>query len=208
MADPYKVLQVSPSASDEEIKAAYRELVRKYHPDNYNGNPLSDLATEKMQEINEAYDQITAMRQNGNGSSSGNGQAGNGYRAGGSQFADIRRLIASRRVTEAEELLDGVPENRRDAEWYFLKGTVQQLRGWLDDAYRNYAAACDMDPQNPEYKNAFSQLNWQRQHARPYGGGFGGGYGQPVQAGGCSICDICATLYCMDCMCDCFRGGC
>jgi thioredoxin-like negative regulator of GroEL len=200
MADPYKVLQVPPTASDEEIKAAYRELVRKYHPDNYNGNPLSDLATEKMQEINEAYDQITAMRQNG--------AASGGYTAGESQFADIRRLITSRRVTEAEELLDGVPENRRDAEWYFLKGTVQQLRGWLDDAYRNYATACDMDPQNPEYKNAFSQLNWQRQHARPYGGGFGGGYGRPVQTGSCSICDICTAMMCMDCMCDCFRGGC
>jgi thioredoxin-like negative regulator of GroEL len=208
MADPYKVLQVSPSASDEEIKAAYREMVRKYHPDNYNGNPLSDLANEKMQEINEAYDQITAMRQNGNAGGNANGSAGGAYRAGGSQFADIRRLIASRRVTEAEELLDGVPENRRDAEWHFLKGTVQQLRGWLDDAYRNYAAACDMDPANPEYKNAFSQINWQRQHARPYGGAYGGGYGQPAHAGGCSICDICATLYCMDCMCDCFRGGC
>jgi thioredoxin-like negative regulator of GroEL len=207
MADPYKVLQVSPSASDEEVKAAYRELVRKYHPDNYNGNPLSDLATEKMQEINEAYDQITAMRRN---TGAGNGAGGSYAKNGASQFADIRRLIASRRVTEAEELLDVVPENRRDAEWHFLKGTVQQLRGWLDDAYRNYAAACDMDPQNPEYKNAFSQLNWQRQHARPYGGGFGGDYsrGQPMQAGGCSICDICTAMMCMDCMCDCFRGGC
>lgn len=207
MADPYKVLQVSPEASDEEIKAAYREMARKYHPDNYTGNPLSDLATEKMQEINEAYDQITAMRQAGGGRSKA-GHTGGGYAGTTSQFADIRRLVASRRITEAEELLDGVPQARRDAEWHFLKGTVQQLRGWLDDAYRNYAAACDMDPQNPEYKNAFSQLNWQRQHARPYAGGFGDSFGRPVQSAGCSICDICATLYCMDCMCDCFRGGC
>lgn len=56
MTDPYKVLGVSPNASDDEIKTAYRQLAKKYHPDNYVNNPLSDLAEEKMREINEAYD--------------------------------------------------------------------------------------------------------------------------------------------------------
>ena len=59
MNDPYSVLGVSPNASDEEIKKAYRELARKYHPDNYQNNPLADLAEEKMKEINAAYEQIT-----------------------------------------------------------------------------------------------------------------------------------------------------
>ena len=57
MKDPYSVLGVSQNATDEEIKKAYREQARKYHPDNYANNPLSDLAEEKMQEINEAYDE-------------------------------------------------------------------------------------------------------------------------------------------------------
>ena len=65
MNDPYKVLNVSPSASDEEVKKAYRDLARKYHPDNYHDNPLADLAQEKMKEINEAYEQIQKQRRAG-----------------------------------------------------------------------------------------------------------------------------------------------
>ena len=62
MKDPYEVLGVSRNASEQEIKAAYRELAKKYHPDNYQNNPLADLAQEKMREINEAYDEIVKER--------------------------------------------------------------------------------------------------------------------------------------------------
>ena len=54
--DPYEVLGVKPGASEAEIKTAYKNLVKKYHPDKYQGNPLADLAEEKLQEVNEAYD--------------------------------------------------------------------------------------------------------------------------------------------------------
>ena len=52
MNDPYSVLGITPEATDEEVKQAYRTLARKYHPDNYQDNPLADLAEEKMKEIN------------------------------------------------------------------------------------------------------------------------------------------------------------
>ena len=65
MADPYQVLGISQSATDDEVKNAYRQLARKYHPDNYVDNPLADLATEKMKEINEAYDEIQRRRRGG-----------------------------------------------------------------------------------------------------------------------------------------------
>ena len=82
MTDPYSVLGVSNTASDEEIKKAYRELVRKYHPDNYHDNPLADLAQEKMKEINEAYDTITKARSSGGGGYSSS-SGGSSYSGGG-----------------------------------------------------------------------------------------------------------------------------
>ena len=64
MNDPYKVLGISRDASDAEVKKAYREMARKYHPDNYVNSPMSDLAEEKMKEINEAYEEIQKSRAN------------------------------------------------------------------------------------------------------------------------------------------------
>ena len=61
MKDPYEVLGVSKNASQEEIKKAYRELSRKYHPDSYVDNPLADLAEEKFKEVQEAYRQIQSL---------------------------------------------------------------------------------------------------------------------------------------------------
>lgn len=210
MTDPYKALGVSPDATDEQIKDAYRELARKYHPDNYQNNPLSDLATEKMQEINEAYESINKMRKQGNGASSSSGgyYKGGAYGAssgGSTQFADVRRMINQKRVSEAEELLGGVPSTSRDAEWYFLKGSVFYTRGWLDEAFNHFAQACRMSPNNPEYTAAYNQLMWQRQTARP--SNQSGPYRQPtVQAGGCSCCDMCTGLMCADCCCNCMGG--
>ena len=114
MTDPYKVLGVSPHATDDEVKDAYRRLARKYHPDNYVNNPLSDLATEKMKEINEAYDEIQRQRKGGGSgygqqSYGGYQQGYGGYRqqsyGGSGQFADIRRLINLNRLADAEELV-------------------------------------------------------------------------------------------------------
>lgn len=67
MRNPYEVLGLKDGASIEEVKKAYRELVKKYHPDRYMDNPLSELAEEKLREINEAYDYI--IKNAGNGDS-------------------------------------------------------------------------------------------------------------------------------------------
>lgn len=157
MNDPYEVLGIQPNATDEEVKNAYREMARKYHPDNYANNPLSDLAQEKMQEINEAYDAIVRMRRQGGGQS-----APQGNRAA-SRYPDIRNMVNTNRIVDAETLLDGVPSPSRDAEWFFLKGSVLYKKGWLEEAYSHFATACRMDPSNMEYRSALNQMNMQRQ---------------------------------------------
>ena len=78
MKNPYEVLGVSETATDEEVKTAYRNMAKKYHPDNYTDSPLADVAEEKMKEINEAYDTICDMRRNGAQSSSYSGSYGSG----------------------------------------------------------------------------------------------------------------------------------
>ena len=195
MKDPYAVLGVSSNASDDEIKNAYRELARKYHPDNYADNPLSDLAGEKMKEINEAYDQIMNMRRAGKNS---NGSAYNS--SASSSFPEVRTLINQGRLEQAQEVLDGVPPQSRDAEWYFLNGTVLYRRGWFDQAFTSFTTASRMVPSNMEYRNAVN--NAQRQQGRQYNPyrTYGG------NPSGCSACDVCSSLICADCCCECMGG--
>ena len=211
MSDPYKVLGVSPSATDEEVKAAYRELAKKYHPDNYANSPLAEFANEKMKEINEAYDTIVSQRRGGKSGQSyqqpgGNPYQGYGYGYGGnpyrsSSFSDVRNLIMANRIADAEQILNGVPMDGRNAEWYFLKGTVLYKRGWLEEASNHFSRACQMDPGNPEYRAAMNQVVNQRN-------GQYGGYNPNMQRGasGCNSCDVCSSLVCADCCCECMGG--
>ena len=174
MNDPYQILGVSENASDEEIKKAYRELARKYHPDNYHDNPLADLAQEKMKEINAAYEQITKERASGKRGSSGGTSSGyggyggyqgyGGYSYSGSRsysgqssvLQQARIAIQTGNISRAEALLDNYSDH--NAEWNFLKGAVCYRRGWLDEALRYYRTACQMDPSNAEYRQALEYM--------------------------------------------------
>ncbi len=205
MADPYKVLGVSSTATDEEVKDAYRKLAKKYHPDQYADSPLKDLADEKMKEINEAYDTIVSQRrgrQDGGGYTYAGYSGGASGARGGSGFSDVRSYIASGRIADAEQILNGVPVENRNAEWYFLKGSVLYRRGWLEEAKEHFTRACQIDPGNPEYQAALNQAMNQRS-------GVYGGYNPNMGmngASGCNTCDLCQGMICADCCCECMGG--
>ena len=178
MNDPYQTLGVSENASDEEIKKAYRDLARKYHPDNYHDNPLADLAQEKMKEINAAYEEINRRRSGGSrasGSSYGGYQQQYGQyqgRSSSSVLQQVRIAIQSGDLSRAEALLANYSDH--NAEWNFLRGAVCYRRGWMDEAKRYYQTACQMDPGNPEYRQALEFMEKGTQSAyRPGGQQFG-----------------------------------
>ncbi len=181
---------VSRDASDEDIKKAYRELARKYHPDNYADTNLSDLAGEKMKEINEAYDNIQKMRSGGSTGSQSTGS---------SDFIRVRQLFNSGQFSEAEWILDATPQSQRGAEWNFLKGCVLMQRGFYFDAQKYIETACYLDPGNVEYRNAKQQM-----HARAQS--YGSPYTTTRYGAGCSGGDLCTSLLCADCLCECCGG--
>lgn len=199
MKEPYSVLGVLPTATDEEIARAYRELAKKYHPDNYTDSPLADFATEKMQEINEAYDYIRKQRRE-QGSTYGNGYSASSYAGySNSRYHDVRMMIKNGRIADADQILSGVPNSDRSAEWYFLKGTILYRKGWTEHANSYFQQAYDMEPTNNEYRAAYHQMREKRK------GEYGGyNHTKPKDiGGGCTNCDCCTALCCADCCCEC-----
>lgn len=197
--DPYKVLGVSPNATDDQIKEAYRKLARKYHPDKYTDSDMKDLAEEKMKEVNSAYEEIQQMRAGGGSSRSGSYSSNNNSSYGSYNYSNIRRNINNGNIGAAESELNSIDAGDRAAEWNYLMGCVLLKKGYYVDAQRMINTACNMDPGNQEYRAARDRLNMQAQ-------GYGSGYNTSRSSSGCSGCDVCQGLLCADCCCECMGG--
>lgn len=209
MKDPYSVLGIRSDATDEEVKNAYRALVRKYHPDNYgDDNPLKDLANEKMQEVNAAYDEILRMRASGGSAYSGGSTYYDSYSGTGSSsgvYAEIRNKINSRKFGEAERKLAEIEEADRVAEWHYLYSVILMKKGRVNDAMRELEIACSMEPGNMEYQKAKEMFNTgARGYGSTYYGGSDGGWRRRSTTD--DACDCCANLICLDCLCECMGG--
>ena len=196
--NPYEVLGVSPNASNDEIKKAYRTLSKKYHPDSYVDNPLADLAEEKFKEVQAAYDEIMKQRQN---SSYG------GYSYGGSQqtynnsgatpeLQSVRNYINARRFHEALTMLANI--GNRNAMWYYYSAVANMGIGNNLVAVEHAKQAAAMEPTNMEYVNFANQMQFRSQQYQTRGYN----YGRQSYGTG----NLCCDLWCLDTMCECMGG--
>jgi molecular chaperone DnaJ len=185
ISDPYKVLGLSPTASDEEITKAYRKLAKKYHPDLNHGN---EEAARKMSEINAAYEQIKSGNASQNSSSGGgyDGQSsygdennssgeydpfGGGFNPFGgfgpfgnsqqqrqaySEFNPVRNYLRAGYYEEALNVLANIAD--RSAEWYYYSAIANFGIGNQITALNHAKTAVQMNPNNPEYRRVLNQI--------------------------------------------------
>ena len=196
--NPYEVLGVSRNASLDEIKKAYRELSRKYHPDSYVGNPLSSLAEEKFEQVQEAYDAI--MKEKNGDYNYASNYNNNGYNNGDSgEMAEVYNLLGRRSYSQALRRLDSMPN--RNAKWYYYSPIAQvglgnNLRGM------EYARmAVSMEPNNVEYQNLVNRLSFQSNRYGEVRNVYRGG-----RSGFDDASDLCCKLWLADTLCDCMGG--
>ena len=196
--NPYEVLGVSRNASLDEIKKAYRELSRKYHPDSYVGNPLSSLAEEKFEQVQEAYDAI--MKEKNGDYNYASNYNNNGYNNGDSgEMAEVYNLLGRRSYSQALRLLDSMPN--RNAKWYYYSAIAQvglgnNLRGM------EYARmAVSMEPSNLEYQNLVNRLSFQSNRYGEVRNVYRGG-----RSGFDDASDLCCKLWLANTLCECMGG--
>jgi molecular chaperone DnaJ len=200
MRNPYEVLGVREGASAEEIKASYKELVKRYHPDQYMNNPLSDLAQEKLKEINEAYDYLIKKAGNNSNQYSNNQNRNNNNYSGEhkSSYEQVRNFINKGNIAAAEDVLQRI--GARDAEWFYLSGLIFMRKGWYNEAFSSLQTAVNMEPSNYEYRDAMNRLANSNRHYQSTVHNRRGYRNDP------DMCSICQCLICTDCCCECAGG--
>ena len=155
MTDPYKVLGVSPDATEEEITKAYRRLAKKYHPDL---NPGDAAAAARMQEINEAYDTIKKgnFSAHGTQSSSYGGYYSNQGPSGLTPLDSAESYLRAGMYEQALYILQNIRE--RPARWYYLSAVAHSQAGNGITALQHAQTAVNMEPNNRRYAMLLEQL--------------------------------------------------
>ncbi len=190
--NPYDLLGVTPGATDDEIKKAYRALSRKYHPDANVGKPGEKEAEEKFKQIQQAYAQIMKEREQGYQSY---GYQYGGQTAGGDsdtvEMQAAANFINSGRFKEAVNVLNGI--GNRNAQWYYLAAIANSGLGNNIVAQEMARQALDMEPNNMQYQMLWQQL----QSGRQWYGNMAGGYGRHT----ITIDNLCCELLAMQLFC-------
>jgi molecular chaperone DnaJ len=214
--DPYQVLGISRGASDEEIKKAYRNLSRKYHPDANINNPNKAAAEEKFKQVQQAYDQIMKEKQQGTSDYGGayGGNYGGAYGGFGSGFGgdyyggrrssyqeESSRLQAAANYiqhgyyNEALNVLNDIPESERQGRWYYYSAFANQRVGNTATALEHIRRAVALEPSNIQYRQFQEHLE--------YGGTWytsrGDNYDRPYSGKSWCLSMILLNLFCNCC---------
>ena len=202
--NPYEVLGVSRNANIEEIKRAYRELSRKYHPDSYIGNPLSSLAEEKFKQVQEAYDAIMREKNNGysytNSYNNTNPYNNTGYYGGDTgEMAEVYNLLNRKSYSQALRILERMRD--RNARWYYLSAIAQVGLGNTMRGMEYATMAASMEPGNLEYQNLVNRLNFQSNRYTSIRNNYRGGRSTLDDA-----TNMLCNLWCADTLCECMGG--
>ena len=225
MIDPYQVLGISRGASDEEIKKAYRNLSRRYHPDANINNPNKEQAEEKFKQVQQAYDQIMKEKQQGSsyggnyggygnggygnggaGGYGGFGGFGNGY--GGSYYGNsgyreqesskmqaAANYIRAHHYNEALNVLNDIPFSERQGRWYYYSAVAHNGVGNTATALEHIRRALELEPSNIQYRQFQQHLE--------YGGTWyttmGNNYERPYAGRSWCMSMILLNLFCNFC---------
>lgn len=216
MMDPYQVLGVSHGASDEDIKKAYRNLSRKYHPDANVNNPNKDQAEEKFKQIQQAYDQIMKERQQGSsygsayedefggyggfggfGGYGGYSNSRNTYQEENSRLQAAANYIRNGYFREAFNVLNDMPLSERNGRWYYYSAVTNQGLGNTATALEHIRRAVELEPSNIQYR--------QYQQNLEYGGtwytSMGSSYERPYSGSEWCFRMLLLNLFCNFCCC-------
>ena len=226
MKNPYDVLGVKRDADMDEVKKAYRNLSRKYHPDANVNNPNKAAAEEKFKEVQAAYQAIVKEKENpGSGgaygfdfdggssggssyySSTGNYQGYQGYGYGGTEeMRTAASYINMGRYREAINILSGI--NNRNATWYYLRACASAGLGDIIQARTDAEIACNMEPSNQQFRELYARLSgqdgWYQDRGESYG--MQGCSGSRSSAACCAImamCCCCGSMGRMPLLCWC-----
>lgn len=196
MQEYFKILGVLPTATDEEITNAYRELKEKYQKERFLEGEKGNEAAKNLTKIETAYQEIMSSRAiNGDGNKNSN------------VFTEIESLIKNGEIALAQEKLDNI--NERNAEWHYLQSHIFFKKNWINESKKQLEIAINMEPENQKYSIAYSRLNekieFNNRQFQQSQYGYGGNSQENRQMGGTdsNFCvDYCLTMCCMNLMCN------